>query len=109
MSLSDPESPGWVESFRLPGGAPVDVLAFRVGDIYIVTQVGIRLNLRQGPSRNARVVRQLRAGSALTIIDGPVVAEGFTWWKFRLYPATQPPVEGWAVESQEWYERAWGH
>jgi hypothetical protein len=108
LSLSEPDQPGWVDNFLLPGGAPVDVLAFQVGDLYRIAQVGSRLNLRQGPSRNTRVVKQLREGDRVTLIDGPVLAEGFTWWKFRVYPAVGQPIEGWAVESQDWYERAWG-
>ncbi|MBN1146429.1 MAG: DUF3160 domain-containing protein [Anaerolineales bacterium] len=108
LVLSPPEPPKWDENFILPDGNPIDVLAFRIGDVYRITLAGNRLNLRKEPTRNASVARQLLAGAYVTIIDGPAQAEGYTWWKFRLEPFADPLIEGWAVEQAEWYERAWG-
>ena len=48
------------------------------------------------------------AGDYMTIMDGPLHAEGFTWWKFRLEPPAEAEVEGWAAQDEDWYERAWG-
>jgi hypothetical protein len=108
LVLEPPEAPSWVSNFILPEGSPIDVLAFRVGDVYRITLAGARLNLRYEPSLNSGVVRRLQAGEYAMIVDGPVSAEGFTWWKLRLDLLEDDPVEGWAVEDPSWYERAWG-
>ena len=84
------------------------MLAFRIGDIYILTQAGGNLNLRQEPSRSAPVIRKLVDGEYLEIVGGPVQVDGFTWWKFLVDMNSENPVEGWAVENSAWFERAWG-
>jgi hypothetical protein len=103
-----PEPPRWVENFVLPGGAPVDVLAFRVGDVYRITSAAADLNVRQSPARGATVVHQLQPGDYVMIVDGPVQADGFTWWEFSLQFVTHDTLHGWAVQERDWYERAWG-
>ncbi|MGE5123495.1 MAG: DUF3160 domain-containing protein, partial [Acidobacteriaceae bacterium] len=104
---SPPKPPAWQDSFSLPAGSPSDVLAFRIGDIYLITQAGDNLNVRQLPSRNAQILGKFRTGNYVEIIDGPRQADGFTWWKIQLAEGSQP-LTGWAVEQQGWYERAWG-
>jgi hypothetical protein len=102
------ELPLWTESYMLSDGNPIDVLAFRVGDVYRITLPGNRLTVRDAPSRHGNVIQQMSAGDYVTILDGPVQAEGFTWWKFNLDPYEAVPREGWAVQNPYWYERAWG-
>jgi hypothetical protein len=92
----------------LADGNPVDVLAFRSGDVYKITQAGAGLNLRLEPSRNAGVIQKLEPDEYVTIVDGPFQAEGFTWWKLRYELSNGDSLEGWAVGQPEWYQRAWG-
>jgi hypothetical protein len=99
--------PVWSSNFVLPGGSPADWLAFRIDDAYIVTQEGAGLALRESPSLDGVVVRQFQTGDYLSIVDGPVIADGFTWWQVQGYFWPEITV-GWAVEEQGWYERAWG-
>ena len=108
LETAPPSGPGWVTKFRLNGGEPVDHLAFRVGDIYIITEEGENLNLRQGPSTSETIIAKLQPGEYVEIIDGPVSGEDFTWWRLSILVGPDAGTEGWAVEDQGWYERAWG-
>ncbi|MEW5870444.1 MAG: DUF3160 domain-containing protein [Chloroflexota bacterium] len=98
----------WATNFVLPEGYPVDVLAFRPGDVYRITKTGNRLNVRAEPSSSAAVLRQLKTGEYVRIIAGPTQAGGFTWWQMQLDPQLDSQVLGWAVENPAWYERVWG-
>ncbi len=73
---------------------------FEPGDIYTITEAGADLNLRTEPSLDSAVLTQLQPGDAVTILDGPVEADGYTWWKM----STEDGTEGWAVNIPEWYE-----
>ncbi len=99
--------PPWAANFVLPGGQPVAAVAFRVGDVYYITEAGDRLNLRSQPSLNGEVLMQLNAGDYLQIVDGPVQADGYTWWKVQPFTwgAEEAPA-GWVVEDREWYARS---
>jgi len=108
LAADSPELPEWTSSYLLPGGAPVDVLAFRIGDTYRITKMGNQLNMRSSPSIGSSVVRELEAGDYVIIVDGPVQAGGFTWWKLKLALPSEDAPEGWSVENPEWYQRAWG-
>jgi len=108
LAAAPPSGPGWVTKFRLNGGDPVDHLAFRVGDVYLITEEGKNLNLREGPSTSEMIIAKLQPGEYVEIIDGPVSADGYTWWRLNLLTGSNTVDEGWAVEDQEWYERAWG-
>ena len=99
--------PAWASNFVLQGGQPKVWLAFRPGDVYIVTPAGDKLNVRDQPSLQSAVVTQLKAGDYVEISDGPVVADGHTWWKFKVAAYTDNPPTGWAVESQDWYARSY--
>jgi hypothetical protein len=97
------ELPGWSSNFVLPGGQPMEVLFFRVGDVFSITEAGDQLNVRDQPSLNGEIVRQLSTDTYVEIIDGPIQADGYTWWKFQLSGESS----GWAVEDQEWYVRSY--
>ena len=108
LTSDPPDMPEWTDHLLLSGGNPVDVLAFRVGDVYLITRAGENLNLRREPSRKSESIRKLQLGEYVMIVEGPIQAEGFTWWKLQADLHAQEPIEGWAVENPEWYERAWG-
>jgi hypothetical protein len=102
------EPPPWNASFILPDGNPVDVLAFRVGDVYRLADSVSSLNVHAEAKLGSDVVHRLQAGDYVIIVDGPVRDGGLTWWKLSLDPYGANPAEGWAVEDQSYFERAWG-
>lgn len=55
---------------------------------------GALLNLREQPSASADLLEQLPGGDEVTIMDGPVCAEGYMWWSVDYRGAG-----GWVVES----------
>jgi hypothetical protein len=99
-----PDLPSWAANFVLLGGEPVEPLAFRVGDVYVITQSGDELNVREQPSLQSDIKRVLQVNDYIEISDGPVTADDYTWWQLSL-PGGD--VLGWAVEDQEWYERSY--
>lgn len=102
------ELPIWASNFVLAGGKPREALFFRIGDIYIITEAGDQLNVRDQPSTSGAVITQLKTEDYVEIVDGPVQANGYTWWKFKLYDWTSNvETTGWAVENQEWYVRSY--
>jgi hypothetical protein len=113
--LAGPDSPPlpiWASNFVLPGGESTRWLAFRVGDVYSLTEAGEGVNLRAEPSMEGEIVERLSRESSscgwgyFKIIDGPVAADGHTWWQVRLWGVYDwSDTVGWLVESQEWYER----
>ncbi len=105
LITNPPEVPEWNERFILPGGMANDALYFRTGDVYIISEEGGNppLNLRAQPSTTSRVVLQLNQRDYVSIVDGPKVAEGYTWWKV----STEYEVEGWVVENPKWYIRSY--
>jgi len=99
------ELPVWGSNFVLPGGQSTKVLFFRVGDVYRITEAGDKLNVRDQPSLNGEIVTQLETGDYVEIIDGPIQADGHTWWKFPIHSGNSN--SGWAVEDQGWYARSY--
>jgi hypothetical protein len=101
------ELPAWASNFVFAGGEPKEVLFFRKGDIYMITEAGDKLNVRNQPGTTATILTQLKTGDYVEIVDGPVQDGGYTWWNFKLYTWESGAETGWAVESQEWYERSY--
>jgi hypothetical protein len=105
---AQPERPVWSMIDSLPGGAPFFVLAFRKGDVYRITPAGYNMSVRANPTRKALTLKRLTSGDYVMIVDGPVEADGSTWWKVSgLMPEGEESVEGWVVENKDWFERAW--
>ena len=105
LASGTPARPAWTSAFSASGGEPADVLAFRVGDVYLITAAGAGLNLRAAPSTSAQVLAQLGESEYVTLTGGPLQADGHVWWKLQ---REFEEGEGWAVENPEWYERAYG-
>jgi len=61
-------------------------------------QTTANLNTRTGPSIGYSVIRTMPNGSTGEIIDGPVNANGYTWWKISYDDGTT----GWSAEP--WLE-----
>lgn len=103
-----PTLPAWASKFVLLGGGSTSWLAFRIGDVYVITDAGDKLNVRDTPSTSGSIQLQLKTGDYVEIVDGPVLADGYTWWKFQIdnYSGGTQPT-GWAVENQDWYARSY--
>jgi hypothetical protein len=57
---------------------------------------GAGLNIREEPSRQARIVVSAKENAELTVLDGPREAGGYVWWKLK----TADGEEGWG--AGEW-------
>lgn len=86
---------GQVELWGVTGGV------FTSGAQLKVTDPGDGLNLRDRPALIGSIRSQLRKGETVTLVEGPVVAGGFNWWRVL----TGEGREGWIVEVPEWYEK----
>lgn len=69
--------------------AAQDASDFSPGDAVIVNTDA--LNLRSGPGLDDDVVTEMWYGTAGTIEDGPVAADGYTWYQLNI------GVDGWAA------------
>lgn len=105
--VSDPPAaPPWYAGLVLAGGSLTTVLAFRIGDVYVLTEAGANppLNLRAEPSKSAAVIAKLDQDAYLEIIAGPSVEGNDTWWQVKNLNDNQ---EGWVLENQDWYARSY--
>ena len=60
----------------------------------INTTQGDRLNMRSAPGTGYDILTQLPNNEVVTIAEGPVDAQGFTWWRIE----TPGDQTGWVVE-----------
>jgi uncharacterized protein YgiM (DUF1202 family) len=70
------KSAGWVASDFL---ALVSTGGFAIGDILMVTSD--TLNVRSGPGTGYSVIDMLTYGNQVVVLDGPVSADGYTWYE----------------------------
>jgi hypothetical protein len=66
----------------------------------MISPAGANLNLRVSYSLKARVLKQVKEGEQVTILEGSVDIEDNYWWRMR----TTDGVEGWAVDRLGWFE-----
>jgi hypothetical protein len=88
--IGAPLSPAW---------SPVPGL--QTGVAYAITGLGENLKLRDAPSLNGAELKKLKQGDTVAILDGPVQADDYYWWKMR----TSDGTEGWAVDVFGWYQK----
>jgi len=65
------------------------------GQATIRTTEGDSLNVRSGSGTGFAIIFKAAPGTLVDLLEGPVSANGYQWWRIRL-PSGQ---EGWAVES----------
>ncbi|MEK7275745.1 MAG: hypothetical protein AAB427_00210 [Chloroflexota bacterium] len=65
--------------------------------VQVVRTDGDPLKLRQAPTLNAEVNYLAVPNEVLKVINGPTIADGFTWW-YLVDPADETR-NGWAVEN----------
>lgn len=78
--------------------SPQTLVTLAVGDSAQVNVTGgENLRLRNAPTleSNAAILALMPNGSTVTLLEGPLQSEGFTWWRVR----TESELVGWAVES----------
>ncbi len=73
----------------------------QISATYVITEAGMDLHLRRLPTLDGDILKRFQAGEQVQILDGPVEAQGYTWWKMR---SVADGVEGWAVEHPDWYK-----
>ena len=78
------------------GGAPSGPPIVIGGTVRVTTG----LNVRTEPGTSGSKITTMAAGSTGTVLDGPVSAEGYTWWKISYDDGTT----GWSAEN--WLEPA---
>jgi hypothetical protein len=77
-------------------GTPTFATFLAVGGLARVnTTDGDQLNVRVGPGVNYQITAKLGDDAQVTLMEGPVNADGYTWWKVR----TGSGIVGWCVES----------
>jgi hypothetical protein len=63
-------------------------------DVWVTVVQGV--NFRQEAGTTGQIIRTLADGEVLQVIDGPVSANNFTWWKLR---DPNSNAEGWAAQD----------
>lgn len=82
--------------FMCPGMPPSQV---KVGDKVEVCSLE-RLILRQDPDADSPDIRRFEPGTKFELIDGPVCADGSTWWK-ALFKYNNNEYIGWVKEGTD--------
>lgn len=81
----------------IPGQGEVAVVSkINVGDVFEVQRNEVPL--REGPSTSNTLKRYLSKGETGVVQDGPVSAEGLTWWYVSLPPIDHTSA-GWVAEK----------
>lgn len=63
--------------------------------VEVQTVGGEVLYLRDMPSTDAAILRYLYDRNIVVIVEGPIEADGFRWWRVR----TEDGEEGWAAQA----------
>jgi hypothetical protein len=79
-----------------PTTIPMPSPLFHVGQtVRVQTIDGEILNLRAQPSRKSDILVYIEDDTQLELLEGPIEAEGFHWWRVH----TPDGLEGWVVEN----------
>lgn len=63
-------------------------------NVWVLVEQGV--NFRKDAGTGGQIIRTLADGEVLQVIDGPVSANNFTWWKLR---DPNSNAEGWAAQD----------
>jgi len=66
-----------------------------VGSLVIINTGGANLRCRSGPGGKNAVITKFPDGATVQVIDGPIEADDYTWWKVKF----DRGVTGWCVED----------
>lgn len=78
-----------------PGITPTPELTLRIGGTAVINTSGSdSLNLRSDAGVEYQIRKKLDRGTEVTLLDGPVNANGYNWWLVR----DPEGMEGWIVD-----------
>jgi hypothetical protein len=69
---------------------------------YITLNPALPNRIRSNANLSSEYVGQIESGAGLWVIDGPICADGYTWW---LVESLDHRLQGWTVEgrnSEQW-------
>jgi hypothetical protein len=89
-------SPTWTPALKQPTRTPVPRLTVG-GKARVHVIRDDTLNVRSGTGIQLAILEKLADGTVVTLLEGPVEAEGYTWWRVR----TPRRTEGWVVERAD--------
>jgi hypothetical protein len=75
-----------------------------VGGEYTITESGDNLGLREIPGLSGTVKKWLKQGAAIEVLEGPVEADEYLWWRVRVVDGG---AEGWVNEIPGWFDGEW--
>lgn len=79
-----------------PTSIPTPPPLFHVGQtVRVQTIDGEILNLRAEPTRKSEIIVYIEDETQLELLEGPIEAEGYHWWRVH----TPDGLEGWVVEN----------
>ena len=76
------------------------LVSIKLGWTYQTTELGKNLNVRQSPSLSSPKLDSLKSQEKFSILDGPIIADGYQWWKIKV---EQDETIGWIVDVPGWY------
>jgi hypothetical protein len=77
-----------------PGSLPSGLAVGRPGSVSFDPPVANRV--RREPSKSAAVMGQMIPGEEFIVLEGPVCADGWTWWRVR---SNSQQLEGWSSDG----------
>ncbi len=81
-----------------PPPPPSNVIA--VGGFVQVANSRTGLSVRDKPSvSGSKKLTVLPDGTKAHVVDGPVTADGYTWWKLDRFDSKNPATTGWSVSN----------
>jgi len=95
VAEGDEEAP-WLEPL-LSEPTPTPVVLGPGVRAQVTTQGSARLSLRQEPRAESELITRLIADTEVTVVDGPVQKDGYTWWKVE----TDEGQTGWVAQGDE--------
>jgi Tol biopolymer transport system component len=96
--ISIPFNNAWINS---PKWSPA--IGLQQSHSFSITLFGDNLNLREAPSIDSKIIETLRIGTILTPQNGPLMNNGYRWWKVKIKPSS---IEGWVVDEPGYFRPA---
>ncbi len=103
LESENPDLPSWASEFVFEDGNPVDVVVYRIGDVYFVLENGPGFKLYTEPDLESEVYLY---GGYFSIVDGPIVKDEIRWWKINYYNRLEVE-EAWIIENEDAVVRSW--